>query len=117
MSRRRLDASFRHGLRVRVGGQKGVLLHCEKRDGSKYWRVRLQATGAWVWPDDLAVDGPGDQRVHACGRCELPFYRQAGSEELLCVRCDEEQFGTRARAAEDPRDVGPFHHHSDVRRR
>jgi hypothetical protein len=94
---------YRHGLRVRfLDGVRGVLLRCESRDGRTYWRVRLQ-TGAWRWPDGIAVEGPGDERHGRCGDCGLPFYTAAGSDEILCHRCDAELFGSAVRATEpDP---------------
>jgi hypothetical protein len=105
--------SYRHGMRVRVRGRKGILWHCEKRDGSgSYWKVLLQPAvgderrpndGEWVWPDGLAVDGPGDELASACASCELPFYRRPGSGELICARCDFEQFGTEEERSTDAR--------------
>jgi hypothetical protein len=81
-------------MRVRVGGERGVLLHCEPRSGAaRYWKVRLQ-TGQWVSPARLVVDGQGDELVPACGRCGLPFLRRPQSGELLCIYCDVELFGT-----------------------
>ena len=114
MTPRPPTSAFRHGMRVRVQGAKGVLLECtpSRTSGRPYWKVRLQ-TGQWVWPDDLVVDGPGDERVEACASCGLPYYRRAGSGELICARCDVEQFGGATR---DPPD-GPFHHRSNLRRR
>src|SRR5215471_7748095 len=117
----RSTEGFRHGLRVRVDGRRGVLLRCERSDGTgSYWKVRLQRTpGAvgpdWVWPDRIVVDGPGDDRVDACGSCGLPFYRRAGSGELLCDRCTAEQFGTAVRATE-PMSPRPFGRHLRRRR-
>jgi len=100
--RERMDTSgFRHGLRVRMGitGAKGILLHCERKDGTgRYWKVRLQ-TGEWVWPEGLILDGPGDQ-VAVCEQCALPFMTLKLGDGLLCARCDEEMYGTRQRAAE-----------------
>lgn len=111
-TRRDLESAYRHGTRVRIGGPsaarqagaKGVLLHCQKRGGGgMYWRVRLQLSGEWVWPDDsMVVDGAGE-RVGTCGRCEMPFLR-ATDAELLCLRCDVEQFGTAAQRG-DPAEV------------
>jgi hypothetical protein len=99
------DPRFRHGLRVRVGGAtgaKGMLLRCERRDGTgHYWKVRLQS-GAWVWPDGLILDGVGDQ-VAVCEQCGLRFMTTKVGDGLLCARCDEELFGTQTRAVE-PRD-------------
>jgi hypothetical protein len=89
------ESAFRHGLRVRVQGRRGILLHCQKRDGSMYWRIHLVGTTEWVWPDHFVVDGDGDEVGKACGRCDLPFLRRAGSGELLCQACDFEQFGPR----------------------
>lgn len=98
------QSAYRHGLRVRMGvsGPKGVLLRCERKDGSGfYWKVRLQS-GEWVWPTGLILDGPGDQ-VAVCEQCTLPFMTTKVGDGLLCAHCDEEIYGTRARAAE-PRD-------------
>jgi hypothetical protein len=95
-------------LRVRLedgagGWQRGVLLRCETREGRTYWRVRLQAGGAWRPPAGLVVDGPGDERLDACAECRLPFFTCAESGEILCRRCDAELFGTAVRAREpDP---------------
>jgi hypothetical protein len=100
----RTTDAFRHGLRVRMGvtGPTGMLLQCEKKDGrGTYWKVRLQS-GDWVWPEGLIVDGPGDQ-VAVCAQCTLPFMTTTRGDGLVCARCDEEIFGTRARAAA-PRD-------------
>jgi len=118
--RRRLESSYRHGMRVRINGEKGVLFRCEKRDqsGGVYWKVRLNG-GAWVWPDNLVVDWPGDQ-IGTCGSCELPFYHRAGDGELLCDRCNAEQFGTATRAREDAHDAArdrSRYYHSLRRRR
>lgn len=92
-------AAFRHGLRVRIArldGPKGVLLRCERKtDGGIYWRVRLQS-GAWVFPDDLIVDGRGD-RVGVCGDCGLRFVNTGN--ELICDRCSAEIFGHASRAS------------------
>lgn len=106
----RLEANYRHGTRVRIGGPagarhlgaKGVLWECTRRDGGgQYWRVRLQEVPErWVYPDDsMVVDGAGTV-VGTCGRCELPFLHRGA--ELICARCDLEQFGPRSR---DPADV------------
>jgi hypothetical protein len=95
--------SYRHGMRVRVRGQKGVLFHCEK-GSDRFWRVRLQTIPAqWVSPEGLAVDGPGDELASACASCELPFYRRPGSGELICARCDFEQFGSEEERSRDAR--------------
>lgn len=108
-ARRTTPSGYRHGLRVRMGspsGPRGVLLECESRQpgGGKYWKVRLQ-TGEWIWPTDaggLLVDGAGDA-IGTCASCDLRFILPAGSGELLCARCDHEQFGRdRERAAETP---------------
>jgi len=86
-------------MRVRINGEKGVLFRCDKRSGpGHYWKVRLLG-GAWVWPDNLIVDGPGDE-IGTCANCDLPFYRRAGSGELICARCEAEQFGSAVRATE-----------------
>jgi hypothetical protein len=103
----RMDTSgFRHGLRVRMGatGPKGMLLKCLKKDGSgHYWKVRLQS-GEWVWPEGFILDGVGDQ-VAVCEQCALPFMTTKVGGGLLCDRCDEDMYGTRARAAEPPDDL------------
>jgi hypothetical protein len=100
MSRERQTDGFMHGLRVRMGsltGPKGKLLHCTRRNGDgQYWKVRLES-GDWVWPDRLLVDGPGDTET-ICAECNLPCIVRRG--DRLCARCDEDAFGTRARAAE-----------------
>jgi len=97
----RNETGFRHNLRVRIGaanGPTGRLLRCHKRDsGDAYWRVRL-TSGEWVWPDRIIVDGIGDVLIDACTECQLPFIGQKG--DLLCLPCDEEQFGARERAAD-----------------
>jgi hypothetical protein len=77
--------------------------------------VRLQS-GAWVWPDDLVVDGPGDQMHAACASCGLSYLTSAGSGELICRRCDAEQFGTAVRATEPPA-AHAFDHYPAHRRR
>jgi hypothetical protein len=111
----RMDTSgFHHGLRVRMGarGPKGMLLRCERRDGTGfYWKVRLN-TGEWVWPEGLILEGPGT-RVGVCEQCALPFMTDQTGDGLLCPRCDEEIHGTRARAA----DPTPPRRQWDVRRR
>jgi hypothetical protein len=101
MSRR--EAGFRNGLRVRVDGVKGVLTRIDRRTGTgHYWKIHLQ-TDKWVWPDDFAVDGPGDERHARCEQCGLPYYTRAGSGEMICANCDREMFGTAVRAHEpDP---------------
>jgi ribosomal protein L37AE/L43A len=71
--------------------------------------VRLQSN-KWVWPDDIVVDGRGTERVDVCAACELPFYRRAGSGELICDRCNAESFGTATRATEPP-DTKTFPRH------
>jgi hypothetical protein len=113
---RRDESGFRHGLRVRVGGAagpKGVLFECRGRNGP-FWKVRLQG-GEWVWPDDLIVDGPGTEVNPCCASCALPFIMRAGSGELICNRCDAEQFGTAVRATDPPTahtfDHIPHHRH------
>jgi hypothetical protein len=99
-------AGYRHGLRVRMGtpdGPRGVLLECDSRAGRKYWRVRLQ-TGEWKWPNELGgliVDGDGDA-VSECASCGLRFILRTGSGDLICTRCDYEQFGTEARVSDPP---------------
>lgn len=89
-----------------VDGARGVLLHCESRTrpGRRYWKVRLQS-GTWVWPNEhggLVVDGDGDHVTPECAACGLPFICRTGSRELICARCDAEQFGTAAARASDP---------------
>jgi ribosomal protein L37AE/L43A len=104
---------FRHGLRVRIDGERGVLFECRSRRpaGGLYWMVRLQRTNRWVWPDGIIVDRIDDGRPDElapddCASCELPFYRRVGSGEILCDRCTAEQFGTATRAR-DPADAAP----------
>ena len=86
-------------------GPRGVLLECESRAGRKYWRVRLQGVPSeWVWPDALGgvvVDGEGEA-VDICRSCGLRFITRTGSGELICSRCDAEQFGTAIRVSEPP---------------
>jgi len=101
-------AGYRHGLRVRMGGPngpRGVLLECESRkSGRMYWRVRLQDSGDWVWPDALGgivVDGTGTA-VTICQSCGLRFVHHVNDGELICGRCDAEQFGTAVRTSEPP---------------
>jgi hypothetical protein len=102
MSRR--EAGFVNGLRVRVDGVKGVLLRIERRTGQgHYWKIHLQ-TDKWIWPDDFAVDGPGDERHEACEQCRLPYYTSAGSGEMLCRSCDWAGFGPTTRPADAPHD-------------
>ena len=103
------ERGFVHGLRVRVKGKtgyadgaRGVLMRCSSRStGREYWKIRLQESGEWIWPDDFVVDGAGTL-VGCCGRCGLPFLHRGG--EPICERCDVEQFGTAFRAS-DPVDV------------
>jgi hypothetical protein len=109
VTRQRVPAGFRHGLRVRVGaidGPRGVLLKCQTRDGSgEYWKVRTQDVPArWLWPDGLIVDGAGDRVVPACADCGLAFI---GGGDPICDRCAAEQFGTAAARHADaaPRDA------------
>jgi hypothetical protein len=100
------EAGFVHGLRVRVGNDKGVLLRCEPRAGDPYWRIRLQ-TGEWLQPRDFIVDGPGDE-VDDCAQCGLPCYHRVG--DLLCQRCDVAAFGPSTRPLETATtrdDIGP----------
>jgi hypothetical protein len=78
-----------------------VLFACRRADGTTYWRVRLQ-TGEWTWPDHLVVDGVGDTLNPECASCGLPFVMRCGSGELICARCDAEQFGGAVRANEPP---------------
>lgn len=101
-------AGYRHGLRVRMGGPNGphgVLLECEsRRTHKKFWRVRLQGSGEWVWPEHLGgivVDGPGDA-VAICASCGLRFIHRKTDGEVICARCDAEQFGTAVRTSEPP---------------
>ena len=109
MSPQREQPGFRHGLKVRMGradGPRGVLLHCDSRKpgGGKYWKVRLQS-GEWCWPNErggLVVDGPGDSVHHQCASCELPFIALAGSGEVICDRCSEDQFGAASRVSDPP---------------
>jgi hypothetical protein len=90
-------------------GPRGVLLQCESRAGRQFWRVRLQDATAnggtqWVWPDDLGgvvVEGEGDA-VALCQSCGLRFILRHGSGELICSRCDLEQFGTAERVSDPP---------------
>jgi hypothetical protein len=94
-------SAFRHYLRVRIGidGPKGRLLHCDKRHGSgKFWKVKLDS-GAWVLPEGLILDGPGD-RVATCRQCGLSFVT-GDRHEVLCRLCQEVAFGTTARAKDD----------------
>jgi len=90
---------YRHGLRVRVGAsrQPGVLLRCERRDGTgSYWRIRLQS-GQWLWPNEcvsLVIDGPGDT-VNRCQDCGMLFLTDDPTAPI-CARCDYEVFGVRA---------------------
>ena len=97
-------AGFRHGLRVRVGGVRGVLLRCRKRDDSAdYWKVRTQETPArWLWPDRIVVDGAGDVQQPACLDCRLPFIGSTG--DLLCQRCQAEATGAATRYDDRPRE-------------
>jgi hypothetical protein len=112
-------SGYRHGLRVRMGGPggpRGVLFECESRVGRKYWKVRLQtldqsgarlqASHTWVFPDKLGgivVDGPADgDAVEICASCGLRFIHHRGDGELICERCDAEQFGTAVRSTEPP---------------
>jgi hypothetical protein len=98
---RRSESGFRHGLRVRVGARKGVLLHCQGRTGDGYyWKIRLQS-GLWVWPDDFAVDGPGTVLGDSCAQCGLPYYHRG--EELICMPCGEASFGPASRVDAEPR--------------
>jgi hypothetical protein len=94
-------SAFRHLLRVRIGatGPRGRLYKCTTRDGSRrYWKVKL-ASGAWVWPHGLIIDGLGDH-VSTCAECESPFMSKR--PEVLCSTCDELLFGTQQRASEPP---------------
>jgi hypothetical protein len=109
-------AGFRHGLRVRIGTARvpGVLLRCEKRDGSgSYWRVRLQS-GAWLWPSEcgsLVVDGSGDA-VATCQDCGLQFLT-VDPTAPTCDRCQAEAFGTAADRVPD----NPLYARADQRER
>jgi len=95
-------SGYRHGLHIRLGsaiGPKGVLLRCEKRDGSgTYWRIRMHS-GEWIWPDrrTMIVDGPGEVVNPSCGSCGLPFVVRSHSNELICEPCATEEFGPTTR--------------------
>src|SRR5262245_26672405 len=95
MSSRDTTTGFRHGLRVRIGGltgQRGVLLLCEKRDGTgRYWKVRLNS-GEWVWPDQLVADGLG-AHLATCADCNIRFVT-ADPSRPTCDRCEAEARGT-----------------------
>ena len=96
------ESSYRHGLRVRIGsidGPRGVLWRCHNRDGSVYWRVRLQHTGAWVSPGGLIVDGAGAV-VTECEQCGLKAITPR--DEHLCSRCRAEMIGTATRGENEP---------------
>jgi len=101
----RLEGSFRHRMRVRVGPTRapGQLLKClSKRTGKPYWSVKLDDGGGWVFPDaSMLVDGIGDA-VSTCAQCNLPFLMEAGSGEMLCASCHVEQFGEPAARAGEP---------------
>jgi hypothetical protein len=103
---------YQNGLRVRMGtptGRRGVLLRCESRAGNPYWKVRLTDPDVpdrdrWIWPEQfggILVDGPGDAESR-CASCDLRFVTRAGAGELLCSRCDREQFGTDLRTSDPP---------------
>jgi len=115
----RTPDGFRHGLRVRIGsvdGPKGVLLRCERRDGSGiYWKVRLQ-DGRWIFPDDVIVDGRGD-RVGTCGDCGLRFVNTG--VELICDRCNAEVFGRATAPVPTPTGapIGRYHYGRHLRPR
>jgi hypothetical protein len=110
------EGGFRNGLRVRVGDVRGVLLRIDRRTGhGHYWKIRLQ-TDKWIWPDDFAVDGPGDERHERCEQCGLPYYARAGSGELICRDCDRAMFGTAVRSRE-PDPPHRFDHYPAHRRR
>jgi hypothetical protein len=93
MSPERLDESaFRHLMRVRLGvhGAKGRLMRCTNREGKPYWRVKLSADKAWVYPYDIVIDGEGDC-VARCGDCGLRFISDGQSP--LCRYCSPAAFG------------------------
>jgi hypothetical protein len=94
-------SSFRHGLRVRIGGidgPRGVLLQC---GGGAYWRVKLDRSGDWTYPDRLVVDGVGDVLGASCAQCELPYKTTPGNP--ICDACDEHAHGARDRVDDPPR--------------
>lgn len=100
---------FRHGMRVRIDGARGVLWGCLSRfpGGATNWRVRL-LTGKWVEPvgiivDRIVDDPPGELAPDDCASCRLPFYRGVGSDDLLCDRCNAEQFGAATREPDPPK--------------
>jgi len=89
---------YRHGLRVRVGPARkaGVLLECTGRDGSTFWRIRLQGVPSeWLSPHVVpwVIDGAGPYVVAACRDCDLPFLA-ADPTAPQCDRCHAEAFGT-----------------------
>ena len=101
-ARRPMPTCFRHYDRVLEGADRapGRLLRCEKKDGSgEYFKVKTDA-GAWRWPDDLILAGPGAN----VGICEMGggrFMTDQHGDGLLCPRHNAEQFGTPADHALD----------------
>jgi len=87
-------SSYRHGLRVRIGGidgPRGILLQC---GGGAYWRVKLDR-GEWIHPDRLVVDGVGDVLGGSCAQCDLPYKTTPGNP--ICDACDASANGPRER--------------------
>lgn len=96
-----VPSCFRHYDRVLVGADraKGRLLHCEKRGGGKYFKVKTDA-GDWRWPDNMILDGPGNI-VAVCEMGEGRFMTDKPGDGLLCKRHNDETFGSDADHALD----------------
>lgn len=98
---------YKHLARIRMGidGPTGVLLRCERRDGSgTFWRVKLDGIPVrWTYPDDrMLLDGPGDQ----VGRCVCGWNvitTDANMRTVVCAYCAGDVRGKGVGAVRDPR--------------